>query len=262
MTAPRRDRTLLITGTTGIAAATARLAAEHGARVFLLGIDTASGHQLAEEIGPACLFQAADVTQAGEVGGGVAACLNAFGRIDGCFNVAGISGRRLGDGPIHECTEAGWDRTLESNAKSVFLTCRAVIRGMLQQPIDDRGMRGAILNMTSVLAFSPSPTHFATHAYAASKGAIIALTRSTAAYYAPHKIRINAIAPALVRTPMSQRAQDDPAILEYVRHKQPLSEALIDAADIARSALFLLGGDAGAITGEVLAVDAGWGVSA
>ena len=82
-----------------------------------------------------------------------------------------------------------------------------------------------------------------------------------AAYYAPHKIRVNVIAPSLVRTPMSQRAQENPEILALMKTKQPLCEDLIDAEEVARAALFLLGDDSRVITGEVLTVDAGWTVS-
>jgi NAD(P)-dependent dehydrogenase (short-subunit alcohol dehydrogenase family) len=103
--------------------------------------------------------------------------------------------------------------------------------------------------------------HFTTHAYAASKGALLALTKSMAAYYAPHGIRVNAIAPGLVRTPMSARAQQDDTILSFIEQKQPLSEGMLDAADIAAAALFLLGQDSRHITGQVIAVDGGWEVS-
>jgi hypothetical protein len=104
-------------------------------------------------------------------------------------------------------------------------------------------LRGSILNMASVLAWSPSPTHFATHAYAASKAAIIGFSRAMAAHYAPDRIRINVIAPALVRTPMSQRAQEDEQILEFMKTKQPLVGDLVDAEQVARAALFLLSDD-------------------
>jgi len=183
------------------------------------------------------------------------------GRLDAVFNVAGISGRRGGDGPLHECTEEGWDLTLDTNAKSMFLVCRAALRQMLGQPVAANGLRGTILNMSSVLGFSPQARHFATHAYAASKGAILGMSKALAAYYAPQRIRVNVIAPALVRTPMSARAQADPAVLELMKAKQPLIEDLIDADDVARAALFLLGDDAKAITGDTLVVDAGWCVS-
>ena len=103
--------------------------------------------------------------------------------------------------------------------------------------------------------------HFAAHAYAASKGAIIALTQSMAAYYAPHGIRVNAIAPGLVRTPMSARAQMSPEIQEFIRGKQPLKGAMLEAEEVARVAVFLLGAEAAQITGQVVTVDGGWTVS-
>jgi NAD(P)-dependent dehydrogenase (short-subunit alcohol dehydrogenase family) len=258
------NKICLITGSTGIGAATARLAAEAGARVFVVSRTEAHCRALAEEIvaaGGCANFRAADLTHAAAVDDAVAHCAAEFGRIDALFNVAGISGRRFGDGPMHECTEEGWDTTLDTNARSMFLMCRAVLRQMLAQPLAENGLRGTILNMASVLAFSPEPRFFATHAYAASKGAIISMSRSMAAYYAPHKIRVNVIAPSLIRTPMSRRAQENSDILERMKTKQPLCEDLIEAAEVARAALFLLGDDARVITGDVMTVDAGWTVS-
>jgi len=254
-----QDRVCLITGSTGIGAATARLAAHESASVFVVSRDEESCRALEKEIG--CGYHVADLTRDGEVAEAIESCLARHNRIDALFNVAGISGRRFGDGPIHECTEEGWDITMETNVKSMFLMCRAVIRRMLEQPAGENGRSGAILNMASMLAFSPEPRFFATHAYAASKSAIIGLTQAMAAYYAPSKIRVNAIAPALVRTPMSQRAQRNPDLLEFIKTKQPLSEDLIEAEDVARAAVFLLSDDARNITGEVLSVDAGWRVN-
>jgi NAD(P)-dependent dehydrogenase (short-subunit alcohol dehydrogenase family) len=115
--------------------------------------------------------------------------------------------------------------------------------------------------MSSVLACSPQAQYFATHAYAASKGAIISMSRAMAAYYAPHKIRVNVIAPALVRTPMSERAQSDDEVMEFISHKQPLSGGMLDAGDVAAAALFLLGEQSRHITGQVVTVDGGWTVS-
>lgn len=259
-----RGRTLLVTGTTGIAAATARGAVADGARVFLLGIDAASGRTLAESLcdgGGECRFLEADVRDAARVAAAVEACAEAFGRIDALFNVVGISGRRFGDGPLHECTDEGWDLTFESNVRSMFLMCREVIRRMLAQEPGSDGLRGVVLNMASVLAFAPEPRFFATHAYAASKGAVLGMSRSMAAYYAPHRIRVNAIAPSLVRTPMTQRAQESLEIVDFTRGKQPLVGDLLAPDDVAHAALFLLGSGARAITGEVLAVDGGWSVT-
>lgn len=253
------NKVCLITGSTGIGAATARLAASEGASVFVVSRDRESLSALAEEIG--CGFHIADLTRAGEVARAIESCITRYHRIDALFNVAGISGRKFGDGPIHECSEEGWDVTMETNVKSMFLVCRAVVRQMLEQAVGENGLRGAILNMSSALAFAPEPKFFATHAYAASKSAIIGLTEAMAAYYAPSGIRVNAIAPALTRTPMSARAQQNPDLLEFIRTKQPLSEDLIEAEDVARAAIFLLSDDARNITGEVLSVDAGWHVS-
>jgi NAD(P)-dependent dehydrogenase (short-subunit alcohol dehydrogenase family) len=254
----------LITGSTGIGGATARLAAAQGSRIFVVSRTEDHCRSLAEEIataGGSAAYYAADLTNGAAVKQAVQACVETFGRIDALFNVAGISGRRFGDGPIHECTEEGWDTTLDTNARSMFLVCREVLRRMLAQPVGENGLRGTILNMASVLGFSPEPRFFATHAYAASKGAIISMSRSMAAYYAPHKIRVNVIAPALIRTPMSQRAQENPKILERMKTKQPLCEDLIEAEEVARAALFLLSDAARVITGDVLTVDAGWSVS-
>jgi NAD(P)-dependent dehydrogenase (short-subunit alcohol dehydrogenase family) len=254
-----QNRVCLITGSTGIGAATARLAAREGASVFVVSRDVESCRALAEEIG--CGYHVADLTRSGEAAEAVESLLARHDRVDALFNVAGVSGRKYGDGPVHECSEEGWDLTMETNARSVFLMCRAVVRRMLEQPIDESGLRGTVLNMASALAFSPEPKFFATHAYAASKSAIIGLTRAMAAYYAPSKIRVNAIAPALTRTPMSRRAQQSPDMLEFIKTKQPLSEDLIEADDVARPAVFLLSDDARRITGEVMSVDAGWRMS-
>jgi NAD(P)-dependent dehydrogenase (short-subunit alcohol dehydrogenase family) len=254
-----QNRVCLITGSTGVGAATARLAAREAAPVFVVSRDEESCRALAEEIG--CGYHVADLTRSVEVAEAVESCLALHNRIDALFNVAGVSGRKFGDGPVHECSEEGWEITMETNAKSVFLMCRAVVRRMLEQPVGESGSRGSILNMASVLAFSPEPKFFATHAYAASKSAIIGLTQAMAAYYAPSKIRVNAIAPALTRTPMSRRAQQNPELLEFIKTKQPLSEDLIEADDVARAAVFLLSDDARNITGEVTSVDAGWRMS-
>ena len=248
-------KSVLITGSTGIAEATALRAVEAGARVFVVSRTPENAEALAKKCGGR--FLAADLTAPGAAERAVAAC----GPVDALFNVAGISGRKFGDGPLHECSEEGWDTTLDANVKSMFFMCRAALQRMLEQPVAANGLRGTILNMASVLGFAPQARHFATHAYAASKGAILAMSRSMAAYYAPQKIRVNVIAPALVRTPMSARAQNDPAILDLMKTKQPLAEDLIEADDVARAALFLLGDDSRRITADTLTVDAGWSVS-
>lgn len=258
------SQTFLIVGSTGIGGATARLAAQAGARVFVVSRTEDNCRALAEEIeasGGQAKYFVADQTNAAQVEAAVSECSQVFGRIDALFNVAGISGRKFGDGPLHEVTEEGWDTTMDTNVKGMFFFCRAAINTLLQQSVGENGLRGTILNMASVLAFAPERNYFGTHAYAASKGAIIGMSRSMAAYYAPHKIRINVIAPSLVRTPMSQRAQENPDILKLMKTKQPLVKDMIEAVDVARAALFLLSDESRAITGDTLVVDAGWCLS-
>jgi NAD(P)-dependent dehydrogenase (short-subunit alcohol dehydrogenase family) len=249
------DRVLLITGSSGIAEATALLAGREGYRVFIVGVDENQCRDLSSRITEAH-FYVGDLRQPSAADGAISACLKHFGRIDGLFNVAGASGRAFGDGALHECTVEGWERTLEANAKPTFLMCRAVVRHWLES-----GCSGSILNMSSVLAFSPEPQYFATHAYAASKGAIISMSRAMAACYAPCGIRVNVIAPGLVKTPMSARAQGDPKIQEFIRHKQPLSGGFLEAEDIAEAAIFLLSDRSRHITGQVVTVDGGWSVT-
>lgn len=257
-------RTVLVAGSTGMAASATRAIAAEGGRVFVASRTEAHARELAESIvmgGGLAGWQAADLADEGDVDRVVAACVSAFGRVDAVYHVAGISGRRFGDGPVHEATLDGWETVLQANVTSLFLVTRAALRRMLEQERDARGIRGTLLAMSSVLATHPASAHFATHAYAASKGAIEALTRAVAAYYAPHGIRANAIAPALVATPMSRRAQEDPTILAYLAEKQPLAGGPIDADAVTATALHLLAPETAMVTGQVVAVDAGWGVS-
>jgi NAD(P)-dependent dehydrogenase (short-subunit alcohol dehydrogenase family) len=244
---------LLITGCSGIAAATARVAASRGTSVFIAGLNERECVELSTEVEGG--FHCGDLREAPHAERAILKCVERYGRIDALFNVAGISGRKYGDGPVHECSEEGWNATMTSNVKSVFLVSRAALPHMMRQG------GGVILNMSSVLAFAPEPHYFATHAYAASKGAIVALTKSMAAYYASHNIRVNCIAPGLVRTPMSRRAQQDEEILEFMESKQPLARGLLDAADVAEAAAFLLHDEASKITGQVITIDGGWSVS-
>lgn len=231
---------LLITGSTGIAEATALKAAGRGWRVFVVGRE-----EDAEFV--------ADLRDEDAVQKAFEACVKKFGGLDAVFNVAGSSGRRFGDGPVHECTLDGWEQTFAANARPAFLVSRAAVRYWL---IENKP--GALLNVSSVLAFSPEPKHFATHAYASAKAATIAMSHSMAAQYASNGIRVNVLAPALVKTPMSARAQADEEICTFIEQKQPLSHGFLETADIAETALFLLSEKARHITGQVITVDGGW----
>jgi NAD(P)-dependent dehydrogenase (short-subunit alcohol dehydrogenase family) len=179
----------------------------------------------------------------------VAAAEERLGRLDIVFNGAGISGRKLGDGPVDLCTEKAWTAVLDANLKSVFLCSKYAI------PALRRSGGGAIVNLSSVLGLVGSDL-FPTHAYAASKGAIVALTRAMAVAYAGEGIRVNAICPGLIDTPMSERARGDVETMAQLRELQPLTGEPGRPEDVAGAAVYLA--SAPFVTGAVVTVDGGW----
>lgn len=250
------DKVAVVTGAgSGIGEATARLFALAGAQTILLDIQAEAGERAAAEIsaagGEAAFFQV-DMTSAAAVQAASQAVLDAYGKIDIWVNVAGGSGRRFGDGPTADCTEEGWDATLVLNLKSTFLGCKAALQAMLPR------RQGAIVNVASVLGLVGGDADFATHAYAASKGGVISLTRSIAAYYAPQQIRANVICPGLIATAMSARAQASLTIRSRLAELQPLTGDFGQPEDVAHASLYLASDQARFVTGAVLTVDGGW----
>ena len=134
------------------------------------------------------------------------AAFAALDRLDVLVCAHGISGRKLGDGPVDTCTEEASDVVLDANLRSVFLYCKRAV------PLLRAAGGGAIVTVSSVLGLVGGDDDFATHAYAASKAALIGLTRAMAATYAKDGIRCNVVCPGLIATSMSRRAQEDPGI--------------------------------------------------
>jgi NAD(P)-dependent dehydrogenase (short-subunit alcohol dehydrogenase family) len=260
MTMPPRlhhKRCLIVGGTTGLGRAAARRFLEEGAALIVAGRSAEKGAACLTELqalGPAG-FVACDAADTAQVEGLFAETVARLGGLDVLYHVAGISGRRHGDGPLHECTDGGWHATIDANLRGVFLTNRSAVRHFLAHG------GGVILNMASVLAFAPSPRYFDTYAYTAAKGGIIAMSRESAARYAAEGIRINVIAPALIDTPMAARAVEDEAIRRFLRTKQPLVQGPGRPEDCADAAVFLCGDESRFVTGTVLTVDGGWCVS-
>ena len=171
-------------------------------------------------------------------------------RVDILFNGAGISGRRFGDGPVDDAPRSPGtpssrptSRASSSARSTPFLCCG--------RPEAARSSTSA-----SIHGLVGGDADFATHAYAASKAGIVGLTRAMAVHYAREEIRCNAIAPGLIRTPMSQRAQSDPGILARLPELQPLTGDFGRPEDVAGAALYLA--TAPFVTGTVLVVDGGW----
>lgn len=250
-------RIVIIGGTTGIGLSAARAFVAEGAQVVVAGRNEESVAAAQQVLGANGLAMAGDATQEETAALAIRRCRETFGGFDGLYHVAGGSGRKMGDGPLHEMTLEGWNKTLELNLTSLMLSNQAAVRAFRELK-----QGGTILNMGSVLGYSPSPAYFSTHAYAAAKSAIIGFSKSIAAYYAKDNIRVNVIAPALVETPMAQRAANDEQILSFIKTKQPLDGGRIgQPADTDGLAVYFMSDLSKFTTGQVVAADGGWSIS-
>ena len=252
-----KDQTAVITGgASGIGRATAELFAEQGAKVIILDIDKDATHDTlaalsGDQPGSAFVLDLADPTQVSKTFEEIIAINKT---IDILVNVAGGSGRRWGDGPTDVCTLEGWHKTIDLNLNSAFYCSKFALQSFIKQK------KGVIVTISSVLGLVGGDQDFATHAYAASKGALISLTRSIASYYAPDGIRANVICPGLIATPMSKRAQTNDRIRTRLSDLQPLSADFGAPIDVAKAALYLASSQSSFVTGTVLTVDGGWTV--
>ncbi len=248
---------VIIGGTSGMGLSATKAFLQAGARVVVVGKEDDLLEQARELSGPNAVITGGDATREGVASAAIDRCIESFGDLHGLYHVAGGSGRKMGDGPLHELTPAGWHSTLELNLTSLMLSNQAAVKKFLQT-----GRGGSILNMGSVLGFSPSPHFFTTHAYAAAKSAIIGFSKSVAACYAKNKIRVNVIAPALVQTPMAQRAANDEKIMSFVQTKQPLDGGRIgQPGDLDGLAVYFMSDQSCFTTGQVVAVDGGWSLN-
>jgi NAD(P)-dependent dehydrogenase (short-subunit alcohol dehydrogenase family) len=248
---------VIIGGTTGLGLSAAKAFIANGANVVVVGRNEESGTAAKSSLGKNAVAIVGDAVKEATAINAINTCIEKFGSFDGLYHVAGGSGRKMGDGPLHELTLEGWNKTMELNLSSLMLSNQAAVKKFLEQK-----KSGTILNMGSVLGFSPSPKYFSTHAYAASKAAIIGFSKSIAAYYAANNIRINVIAPALVETPMAQRAANDEEILSFIKTKQPLDGGRIGKAeDLDGLAVYFMSDASKFTTGQCVSVDGGWSIN-
>jgi NAD(P)-dependent dehydrogenase (short-subunit alcohol dehydrogenase family) len=248
---------VIIGGTTGIGFSAANAFIREGARVIAVGRNEQSVDAAQKEFADSGKALSLDATKPETAITAIAACVNAFGGFDGLYHVAGGSGRKMGDGPLHELTLDGWNATFQINLTALMLSNQAAIRKFLELKTG-----GTILNMSSVLGFSPSAGYFATHGYSAAKSAVFGFSKSIAAYYAKNNIRVNVITPSVVETPMAQRAANDENILSFLKTKQPLDGGRIGKTeDMDGLATYFMSDQSRFTTGQVVAVDGGWSVS-
>jgi NAD(P)-dependent dehydrogenase (short-subunit alcohol dehydrogenase family) len=242
----------VITGAgSGLGFQFAEAMAEAGARVVCADIVAESAEKTAAHVtqmGGEALAVRCDVTREDEVAGLFAAALETFGTVDIAFANAGI-----GDPQpllLHEYPTENWEKVVAINMAGVFYTCREALRIMFPKK------RGKIINTASMWGLAGPSSVFPIPAYAATKGAVVNLTRELALQYAPHNIQVNAICPGFFRTRISDGAYDDNGFVETVSAFTPMGR-VAEAAEIKGTALYLASAASSFTTGLMLVTDGG-----
>ncbi len=239
-------KTVIVTGgASGIGRATALRFAGAGARVVVADINPAGGAETARRIcaahgDGAALFVQADVSQAAQVQALVAAAVGAYGRLDCAFNNAGVSTRAA----LHELSEEAWERVISVDLKGVWLCMKYEIAQMLRQG------GGAIVNTSSVLGLAGSD--WQNSPYIAAKHGVVGLTRAAALEYGRQGIRVNAVCPGTIDTPLLA-----PGNAERFAKLHPIGR-IGQPDEVAQAVLWLCSGTASFVTGHAMAVDGGW----
>ena len=243
-----KDKVALITGAgSGIGREAALLFAKEGASVVAVDMNDEAGKETVaavEKSGGRATFAHADVSRSGEVEAMVATAKKTYGRLNVLFNNAGIF--PANDGSVLETDEKTWDLVLSVNLKGVFLGCKYGIPAMLESG------GGSIINTASFVALMGSATPQI--AYTASKGGVLALTREIAVEFARTGIRVNAICPGPVDTPLLQELFSDPARKARRLVHIPMGR-LAQAKEVAQAALFLASDDSSYVNGTAFTVD-------
>jgi len=244
-----RGKVAVITGgTSGIGRDTAVLFAREGAKVVFTGRREAEGQEtlrLVRDVGGDGLFVKGDVAKAADVEAMVRKTVEKYGRLDVAFNNAGIEGQWM---PIAELPEEQFDQLVGINVKGVWLCLKYEIQQMLKQ-----GDGGAIVNMSSVAGLMGA---VGASAYVASKHAVIGMTRTAALEYAKAGIRVNAVCPAVIETPMAERAFGDPAASKWVLSLHPIGH-FGKPIEIAEAVLWMCSSRASFMTGNFIVLDGG-----
>lgn len=244
------DKVSLITGAgSGIGRASAIAFAREGARVVVSDVKAEGGEETVSrisEIGGQAIFVPADVSRAGDVETLVQSTVQQFGRLDCAFNNAGISGGQV---RIHEYSEEDWDRVIDINLKGVWLCLKYEIIQMLEQG------GGAIVNTASTMGLVGGA---GSASYGASKHGVVGLTKNAAVDYAQAGIRVNAVCPGHIRTPMTEQGTLlVPGNEERIIARHPIGR-LGAPEEIAETVVWLCSDAASFVTGHAMAVDGGY----
>ena len=244
-------KVIMITGgSTGIGFATARRCVAEGASVLIADINETAGVAAAAELNAAggkVHFHPTNVTQASAVEAAVAEAVARFGRLDGAFNNAGIDG---GFTNTIKMTEEAFDQTIAVNLKGVWLCMKYQIEQFLAQ-----GSGGAIVNTASVAGLVGTRGGIA---YCASKHGVVGMTKCAALDFSRKKIRVNAVCPGLIKTPMLEHMAEITGVsVEAYANQEPVGR-LGEPREIGDTVAFLLSEDSSFITGVALPVDGGW----
>lgn len=242
------SRKVVITGSRGIAEGIARALSDD--KVYLIGGLEEDSKALAAELPQIVSYSPIDLRIETAVEESFDQAKAAMGGITDVIGIVGGSGRSFGDGPLDTISKSAWEATLDLNLSTAFLTAREAIRHI--------GENGSITLTSSVLAVSPSPKYFQTHAYAVSKAAINGLVTALSAAYIDKNLRVNAVAPSLVATPMAARAATNPEIIQFTKEKMPLIKEQLPVAHVVQAYLYLLNNPA--VTGQIITIDGGWSV--
>lgn len=244
----------IITGAAhGQGLAAARLFTSEGAKVAILDLDGDAAAKAAEEIGGPTIAIACDVSNSSSVSAAVKQVVAEFGGVDVLHNNAGAAFRKAGpwdesqDGSILDITEELFDRSIAVNLKSVFLMCKNVLPHMIEAG------SGSIINVSSL---SGPVTGSSSHAYCAAKGGVTGLTRAIALGYGPQGVRVNAIIPGLVETPLVAHILANDEWRKDFAQTAALRR-IAQPDDLAKVALFLASDDSGFMTGSMVTVDGG-----
>ncbi len=245
-----RNRVALVTGAaSGIGRATAIAFAREGASVVVADVDRTGGDETVRAINALdgkAIYIACDVSKANEIESLIERTVSTFGRLDYAFNNAGVEGLTA---PVADCSLENWEQTIKVNLRGVLLCMKYEIQQMLKQGA------GAIVNCSSIAGMIGFP---GIPAYVASKHGVIGLTKNAALEYAEKKIRVNAVCPGVIRTPMIDRfTKSDPKAYAQLVAAEPIAR-IGEPEEIAEAVLWLCSDKSSFVTGHSLVADGGW----